>query len=188
MNRIALLLTLCLVALSLTAPPAESRTARRAAAQQNPGDFWLHQDTFRRQAKMAFDGEMAREKSGDCVDAKTTYETNVCLDKAIDATTANYKAYTGALRSLLGLKPPGSEGVEEADGPTGKPLTSEELVKEFDEVEAAWETYRKAQCAAAYDEFRGGTIAPSMFGFCALRLMRGRMRDLDSIYYTRLHL
>lgn len=190
MNRIAVtafLFPFVVTLLSPDTPPPQGQTSGTAALQKRSEDFWAQQDKFRRQAEATFNREKAREKTGDCVDAKTTYDMNVCLSKAIDTTTANYQAYAGALRSLLGLRPPGSDGIDEVSGPTGRPLTAEERVKEFDTVEAAWETFRKAQCAAAYNEYRGGTIAPSMEGVCTLRLMRGRMRDLDSIYFGVLH-
>jgi uncharacterized protein YecT (DUF1311 family) len=67
-------------------------------------------------------------------------------------------------------------------GPTGKSLTAEDRVREFDEVESAWRTYYKAQCSAAYHAYTGGSIAPNMEGTCQIRLMRDRMRELEGIY------
>lgn len=142
-------------------------------------EFWAQRDLFRKQAKAALDREMTREKAGDCPDARTTYDQNICLSKEIDATNANYKAYVGALRSLLGLKGPWKAA---ESGPTGKPLSEEETVKQFDEVEVMWQRYNKAQTSAVFDNYRGGTIAPIMAAACDLQLMRNHMRELDGIY------
>ncbi|MGH9342930.1 MAG: lysozyme inhibitor LprI family protein [Terriglobia bacterium] len=165
-----------------THPAAVQQRGAAATSRRNAYRQFLQQRSqLQQQAKAASDREMAREKAGDCPNARTTYDENICLGKAVDASLANYKAFTGALRSLLGQKNPILAGVD-MTGPTGKPLTEEELVKEFDQVEAAWETYRKAQCSAAYDFFKGGTIAPSMGSRCELKLTRGRMNDLNYIY------
>jgi hypothetical protein len=142
-------------------------------------DFSIQQDTFRKQATAAFDREMARDKADDCPDAHTTYDEIACLGKALEITNSNYKAYLGALRSLLGLTTPGREA---ASGPTGKPLTPEEAVQEFDEVEALWQKYRSAQTSAIFNHWKGGTIAPVMAGSCELQLLRNHMRELDGIY------
>ncbi|MGH9351389.1 MAG: lysozyme inhibitor LprI family protein, partial [Terriglobia bacterium] len=152
------------------------------AYRQTGAEFLRQRSQLQQQANAAFDREMARKKAGDCPKARTTYDQDVCLGKVIDRTLANYKDFSGALRSLLGQKNPLTAGVENMTGPTGKPLTEEEQVKEFDQAEAAWETYRKAQCSAAYDLFKSGTIAPVMGGICELKLIRSRMTDLDDIY------
>ena len=120
---------------------------------------------LRDQAKSAFNREMAREKADDCKDAVTTYDINVCLSKANDATTTNYKAYTQALRLLL----------------------ASQAQPEFDQAQTAWEQYRKLQCSAAYALFKGGTIAPSMELSCNLLLMRSHLRELNAIYETTLN-
>ncbi len=161
-----------LIAVTLLVFPTMTQTASQQGvkAPDNRSDF-------RKQAVEAFDREMAREKAGDCPDARTTYEDNICLGKDIETAKANYKAYVGALRSLLGL-PSGSD----ATGPTGKPLSAEEQVKEFDEAEALWQKYLTAHSSFAFDVWRGGTIAPSMSTRCELQALRDRMRELDRVF------
>lgn len=166
-------------------PAAKSK---RSAYRSTVAAFFQQRSQLQQQAKAAFDREMARQKAGDCPHARSTYDENLCLGKAIHTTLANYQSFSGALRSLLGQKNP-MMGASLGDmiGPTGKPLTAEQMTKEFDQVEAGWETYRKAQCSAAYDFFKGGTIAPSMGELCELKLIRSRMADLNSIYDMALH-
>src|SRR5215831_4968362 len=163
---------------------AGSATDRKAQEREQDKDkdkdkeFPAQPGSFRKQAAAAFDREMERDKTGDCPDAHTTYDEINCLGKTIEITNSNYKAYIGALRSFLGLR---TSREETASGPAGKPLTGEEGVKEFDEVEALWQKYRSAQTSAVYDHWKGGTIAPVMAASCELRLLRNHMRELDSI-------
>jgi len=135
-----------------------------------------------RDAKTIFDREMSREKAGDCPKADNTRALNQCLSGEIGATRANYKAYMGVLRSMLEAR-----GDNDLTGPTGKPLSGAALVKQFDEVAAMWETYRQAQCSAAFDNYKGGTLASTMEARCELLLLRSHMRDVDRIYYDLLH-
>lgn len=166
-------------------PAAKSK---RSAHQQAVAKFFQQRSQLQQQAKAAFDREMARQKAGDCPHVRSTYDENICLGKAIHTTLANYQSFSGALRSLLDQKNPMmGAGLGDMIGPTGKPLTAEQMTKEFDQVEAEWETYRKAQCSAAYDLFKGGTVAPSMGGLCELKLIRSRMTDLNSVYDMTLH-
>ncbi|HEV2417452.1 MAG TPA: lysozyme inhibitor LprI family protein [Terriglobia bacterium] len=166
-------------------PAAKSK---RSDYRQAVAKFFQQRSQLQQQAKAAFDHEMARQKAGDCPHARSTYDENICLGKAIHATLANYQSFSGALCSLLGQKNPMMDAsTRDMIGPTGKPLTAEQMTKEFDQVEAEWERYRKAQCSAAYDLFKGGTIAPSMGGLCELKLIRSRMADLNYIYDMTLH-
>ncbi len=157
--------------------PATSQT-EKADRKAREEEFWAKRNLFRKQAKAALDREMAREKAV-CQEPMTTYDQNVCLRKEIETTNANYQDYLSALRSLLGLKGPWGPP---PSGPTGKPLSEEETVKQFDEVETLWQKYHKSQASAVYDDYRGGTIAPIMAGICDLQLTRNHMRELDSIY------
>jgi uncharacterized protein YecT (DUF1311 family) len=135
------------------------------------------------QAKAAFDREMARQNAGDCRGATTTLEINQCLSAETAATKANYDTFLSALRSLVGY---GRTDTPEPPGATGRPLTRSELLTEFDSVETAWGKYREAQCQAAYDQYKGGSIAPSQAGFCELRLRHSRMQELHAIYEIQL--
>lgn len=162
-------------------PAAKANSFRRAVA-----DFLAQRSRLQQQANSAFQQEMAREKVVDCPDARTTYAEEMCLSKAIQTTEASYKAFSGAIRALLDQKNPFVTNTD-LGGPSGKSLPAESLVKEFDQTEAEWNTYRKTQCSAAYDLFKGGTIAPVMGGRCEIKLIRSRMTDLNSIYDMTLH-
>jgi hypothetical protein len=50
----------------------------------------------RSQAKQVFDTEMSRENAGDCPDAKTDYDFNVCYGKQLTITDQNLKSYEGS--------------------------------------------------------------------------------------------
>ena len=160
-----------------------SRTQKPTNSKQplngSPQDFLTELGTLKGRGRGAFGNEMAREKAGDCTGAVSTYDMVSCLGKEIEKTTANYKTYVGALRSIEELDIPGGAN----DGKMrAKALPVDERIRSFDRAEAAWQSYQKAQCTAAYDAYKGGTIAPVMEITCHLQLMRDRMRELESIY------
>jgi uncharacterized protein YecT (DUF1311 family) len=140
--------------------------------------FSAQRDQLVQHAAMTFDREMEREKAGDCPNVVTTYDENVCLGQEVATTTANYKDYADTLRSLMGLR---DSSAIVADGPTGTPPTPDEMAKEFDRIETAWDAYRTVLCSAAYHQYRGGTIAPSIELSCNLRAMRTHIRELGGI-------
>lgn len=158
-----------------TAPNSPDKNQALNKQQQ---DFFAKLDVLKKQGRAAFSDEMAREKAGDCPHAVSTYDMVTCLGREVEKTTANYRDFVGALRSVEHLKSPGVS----YEGPSGQPLSEEELVKEFDEAESAWQIYHKAQCTAAYGAHKSGTIAPVMEVTCHLQLMRDRMRELENIY------
>lgn len=164
--------------------PVQSRheKPKNEAFKQAVADFFAQRSQLQQQADSAFKREMARKKAGDCPNARTTYAEETCLGNAIKDSEANYQSFSGAIRALLGQKNPLVTNTEAFVGPSGKPLSAESLVKEFDQAETAWQTYRKTQCSAAYDLFKGGSIAPVMEEICELGLIRSRMTDLNSIY------
>jgi uncharacterized protein YecT (DUF1311 family) len=61
-------------------------------------------------------------------------------------------------------------------------LTPEQRMAEFDKTERLWKSYRDAQCMAAFHQFGRGTGGPSAEMECEQRLIRGHMRDLDTVY------
>jgi len=150
-----------------------------AEAQTPQQAFLTQRNQLQKQARTAFDGEMVREKAGDCPKADNTRDIVDCLGKEIDTSTANYKTYAGALRSMLSsLGDPSDDFI----GPTGKPLTAQEQVKSFDQVEATWTRYREAMCAGAYGLYKGGTVVNIMSGSCELMMLRSHMRELNRVY------
>ena len=174
----------CLLA-SLPAAAFAQAANGKQAAKEKWDAFYAQVEGFRKQATGAYDREMARDKAGDCQQADTTLAINECLGKEIETTAANYKAYAGALRSLLGIM--GSDEQDRMSGPTGMPLTSKELVNEFDAAEAARQKYRGAQVTAAFDQFKGGTGAGPAAGSCELMLVRSHLREIENVYSIRLH-
>ena len=168
------LLLLCGFAPAQSNDDADRKDASKKAWQ----DYSAQIQILKNSARSAYSNEQAREKAADCPNAATTYDISLCLGQEIEKTTANYRAYRAAIRSVEGLPTPDEVP---AKGPRA-PLSPVEAVKEFDEAESAWQAYEKAQCSTAYDIYRSGTIAPLMQLTCELRLLRDRMKQLESIY------
>ncbi len=144
---------------------------------------WLaRRSELRAQAQNALDAEVAREKAGDCPDAKTTRAQEECLASEIQKTQSNYAAFAEAIRTMLALAYPAMPGEQPVSGPTGKPLTSGERVKEFDKLEAESKAYRDAASKAAYDEYRGGTLAPVFSLEAEQKLLRLHLKEMAFIY------
>jgi uncharacterized protein YecT (DUF1311 family) len=179
---IAMVLMLTLVALPGS---AEAQTPDKQAALERWKTFYAQVVRLQKDAAAALNREMDREKADLCRNAATTRDAVECLGRENEAATVNYKAYLDALRSLLALSLGNDEN--RSPGPTGVPLTSKELVEEFDAVEAAWQKYRQAQCMAAFDLYKSGTAAAPQASSCELTLVRNHMRELEKIYYVRLH-
>ena len=145
------------------------------------------------QAKQVFDTEMAREKTGDCPDAKTDYDFNVCFGRQLDVTDQNLKSYEDFIRDLMAPPPqmagqPAVDTSPQANGIAGPVLSSSEFEHEFERVEQSWGQYREAACAAAFHQFDGGTGGPSFQLECKLKLARDHMRELSMIYGGELRL
>ena len=194
-KTVAVLCSLVITGLALATQQSDTKpkkvlTPEQQAYQEELKRIPAEQERLRAAAKQAFDAEMAREKAGDCTAAQTTYDFNMCYSKQNAITEENYKAYTGAVRALLGLEHPLAPGEKEGPlppGPAGPQLTPEEDVAEFDETESLWAAYKEAECTVAFHQFGGGTGGPSAGMECRLRLTRSHMRDLDSVYLP-LHL
>ena len=151
---------------------------------QSPKDaFFQERKQLQERAKAAFDREMAREKAGDCRDAKYTRELNQCFGGEVETSTANYQAYSGALRAMLQQKNPFDSGsTGEFRGPTGRVHTQQEIINEFDQAQLTWEKYRDAFCSGADGLYRGGTAVNIMVGACQLMVLRSHMRELAAVY------
>ena len=143
--------------------------------------FMEQRQALQAQAQKAYNDEMAREKNDPCDGESTTRGAEECLSRESKLTDSNYTAFTGAIRAILALKAP-QIGPENSPGPTGTPLSSEELVKEFDTLQAAWQQYHDLVPRTAYDQFRGGTEAPVFDGECSQQIVRSHMRELNKIY------
>jgi uncharacterized protein YecT (DUF1311 family) len=158
-------------------------TPEQQAYQQQYQQWSTHYRQLQAQGKQIFDAEMAREKAGDCPNASSTYDFNVCYGKQLDITEANLKSFEETIHDLLAPAPqmPG-EPATPSQGPAGPSLTSAQLTAEFESVERVWRQYRDTACTAAYHQFGGGTGAPSFEMQCRLQLTRDHMRELRMIY------
>jgi uncharacterized protein YecT (DUF1311 family) len=166
-------------------PPAPHKvlTPEQQAYQQQYRQWSAHHQQVQAQEKQTFDAEMAREKAGDCSNAGSTYDMNVCYGKQLGMTEANLKSFEGGIRDLLAPAPqmPG-ESATLPPGVAGPHLTSAQLTAEFESVEQAWRKYRETACTAAFHQFDGGTGAPNFEAQCELKLTRDHMRELLMIY------
>jgi len=166
-------------------PPAPAHhkvlTPEQQEYQKQYGAFVDQRRTLQGQAQKAYNDEMAREKNDPCNAESTTRGSEECLGRESKLTDANYAAFTGAIRDILALTAP-QIGSGPISGPTGMPVSSEEQVKEFDALQAAWQRYRDLVPKTAYDQFKGGTLAPVFDGECTQQIVRSHMRELNQIY------
>jgi uncharacterized protein YecT (DUF1311 family) len=158
-------------------------TPEQQAYQQELKLYSARQQQLQAQGKQILDAEMAREKAGDCPNASSTYDFNICYGKQLDITEANLKRFEAILHDLLAPAPqmPG-EPATPPPGPAGPSLTSAQLTAEFESVERIWRQYRDTACTAAFHQFDGGTGGPSFDSECRLQLTRDHMRELRMIY------
>jgi uncharacterized protein YecT (DUF1311 family) len=150
--------------------PATALTPEQQAYRQQANEH----ARLQAEGKQVFDTEMAREKAGDCKDAQTTDDFDTCFDKQLGITEQNLKRFEDVIRKLQLMDTSGS--------------TPQQFAEEFDRVEQSWREYRDTACKAAYDQFEGGSGAPSFEMECSLKLTRNHMRELDFIYGEDLHL
>jgi hypothetical protein len=168
-----------------TDPPAPSHHKVLSPEQQEYQKqfqvFTKQRQALQTQAQKAYNDEMGRAKNDPCNAEASTLGGEDCLSRESKVTGANYAAFTSAIRGILALKAP-QIGPANVPGPTGSPLTSEELVKEFDKLESAWQQYRDLVPGTAYDQYKGGTLAPVFDGECSQQVVRSHMRELNQIY------
>jgi len=193
--RISILIISALLSLFLPvlgqqdpARPKKVINPEQQALQQQMRETDAERQRFRSYAKQAFDSEMAREKVGDCPDAKTTYEFNVCYGKEVAATDQNIENYEDGIRHLLGMRDSSPSGQPLPPGPAGPQLSAEQQLAEFERVEQLWHSYLDAASTAAFHQFGGGTGGPSFEMETHLRVVRSHMRELDSVYGSLLRL
>ena len=191
--RICVLLLLSILASSLggqevTTRPKKVLSPEQQAFQAKLPSYYATLDKLRSTAKQALDAELAREKAGDCLNAQSTYEFNVCFGDALAATEKNFKTYEGALRDLAELQFPTMEGDSRNAAGAGGPVEeTEQSVASFKHMEDLWQAYLDAAARIAFGNFGGGTGGPSFELQTRIRLIRGHMRELDTLYDMRLH-
>ena len=133
-------------------------------------------------AKSVLGDEMAREKAGDCPNASSTREELECLSTEMAKTQSNYETFAGAIRGMLAMSVPMMPGQKPASGPTGMERTATELVEEFDQLEAEAKKYRTEAGTVAFNQYKGGTLAPVFEGQATQRLVRLHMQEIAFIY------
>lgn len=163
MKEIAILVC---AGLAIAQTPASTPLARR--------------NELRAAAQTALNAEMSREKTGDCPDATTTRAQEECLGAEMRKTEADYAAFAGAIRAMLGLSY--STSTQPVSGPTGTPLTPEQRVAEFDRLEAESKAYREMAAKAAFDQYKGGTLAPVFSLEAAQKLLRLHLQEMAFLY------
>lgn len=145
--------------------------------------------SLQEQSKKVFDAEIAHENAGDCPEAESTYDLNICFGKQVAITEQNLKMYEGFIRELLAPAPtPPSQPASETPAVAGPALTPEQPVEEFDRLEQSWQKYRGMACAVAFHQFEGGTGGASFELECDLKLTHNHFRELEMIYGEDLHL
>jgi uncharacterized protein YecT (DUF1311 family) len=169
-----------------SARPKKVLTPEQQEFQRKVASYMIQRKALQEQAAKAFDAETAREKAGDCKNVGTTRDVETCLGKETEITETNYSAFTGAIRELLSLSYPEFSGPA-ASIPTEAPPTAEDLVKEFDALQTAWQQYRKLGTNAEYNQYKDGRLAPVLSATMSQELVRSHMRELRSIYDGPLH-
>lgn len=180
------LLTPALLAGQNTAAPKKALTPDQQESQLKFRNYLAQREALQKKAMRAFTAEAARGKSGECKHAGNTRAAEICLEKESEITAKNYSTFTEAIRELLVLPNPQSDQPA-ASAPTGTPKSAEELTREFDDLQSAWQQYRKLGTAAAYDQYKGGTGAPVFSIETDQELVRSHMRELNTIYDGLLH-
>jgi hypothetical protein len=127
---------------------------------------------------------MARERAGDCTGSKSQDALNVCLGNSVASADKNLKSYESAIEELLSLKYPEPLGQPTTSAAATPELTGEQLAAEFGHMEKIWRSYLELALAATADQFNG-TGAATAGMESNLRLVRGHMRELESIYRVR---
>ena len=174
---------------SATAKPRKVLTTEQKVYQEQWREYMAKRHNLQAQAKQVFESEMLREKAGDCPDANSTYEINVCYTSQVTITEQNLKSYEVTIRDLMAPMPqlPGNP-TSSMPGPAGPTLTPDHVLEQFDRVEEVWRQYSDTACTAAFHQFEGGTGGPSFQMECQLKLARDHMRELDMVYGSDLHL
>ena len=106
----------------------------------------------------------AAERPVRCPDAATTLEMNACLGEELAAAKAEQRRYL--------------------DAATDRAADRGELVAAIMQSQAAFETYRKAECDAVYENWKDGTIRGAMALSCRIALTRSRTHGIWGNWLT----
>jgi uncharacterized protein YecT (DUF1311 family) len=191
-----LVLTLCasLVTAGVCSPQQDE--GRRSSPEQakvsipQQGDYQQQwRQRLQVQAKLIFDAEAERERSGDCPTSSTTFEFDNCFVQRLEQTATNLEQFDGIIRQLqLGSPQISGAASDPTAGSGGQELTPAQYAAEFDALENTWQQFRELACTAAFQQFDGGSGASSFRIECELKLTHDHMCELDLIYGSDLHL
>ena len=136
-------------------PPQNVPNSAQLVYQAAENSYNAQADAFRAAAKAAFAAEGTHEAAFICPNVANPSEMNDCVAHENAVTTANYQAFTAALRSLLALPEPPEPGVTNpVQGVSGPQATPASSTAAFDAAESAWQAYIKAECSAEDAEWR----------------------------------
>lgn len=123
-----------------------------------------------------------REKSSDqdpCAGPRGQQELNQCM-------AAHYKEADQRLNKAYELVHTSlNQELSEARVKKDKELiASEEAgLKNLQEVQRAWSSYRDLHCAAAQQRFQGGSMAPMVYAGCMWKVTDHRTEELRDTYW-----
>lgn len=160
-------------------PPQNASAADQATYQQAHNSYDAQADAFRAAAKAALAAEGTHEAAFICPNVADPTEMNGCVAHENHITTANYQAFTTALRSLLALPGP------PAPSPQATPASS---AAAFDAAESTWQASTKTECDAEQAKWSDGNIVNFMGSECTIRQSRARLRELAEVYRNNLYL
>ncbi|HEY6467764.1 MAG TPA: lysozyme inhibitor LprI family protein [Candidatus Acidoferrales bacterium] len=143
-----------------SAAPRKVFTPQQKAFQQQYNAWEANYRSLQAQAKQIYDAEMAREQAsepaGDCPDAHTEANIDVCVGQLLKVTDAALASYEQIIRGLQAPQPKMPDESQPATGPLTLP-TPQQYLAQFNRVEQSWRQYRKIACKAASDQFYGGS-------------------------------
>jgi hypothetical protein len=189
-------LTLCASRVTAGVGSRQQDEDRRSSPEQGKGSIpkqWDCQEQGRHllqaQAKLIFDAEAERERSGDCTTSRTSSEFDSCFDQRLEQTATRPEKFDGINRqSQIGSPRIFSSATETTAGSAGQERMPAQYAAEFDGVENAWRQFRELACRAAFHQFDGGTGASGFQIPCEPKLTRDHMLELDLIDGSDLHL
>lgn len=162
MPRGAVAAFLLVIPLSLAAQK-QLTDAERAARRQQAEDALRVRNALFDEWDDIVRKESARAEAGQCPDAHTTIDINKCLAGELETAQATYQRFAEIIRKIVG------------------PM-ADDWTKKFDDAEKRWNVYREALCEAAYEQYKGGTIAPNWAENCEIVAYRSHINELHKTF------
>ncbi|HEY6351304.1 MAG TPA: lysozyme inhibitor LprI family protein [Candidatus Angelobacter sp.] len=112
--------------------------------------------------------------AGPCDNANTQMEITNCWEKLANKADADLAALDQKVQKAIRAKM--------AEDDASMKSYRQGALDKLRAAQLAWTHYRDAQCAAAEQQYEGGTIAPSIVAGCHKDLAERRMKDLRDTY------